>query len=37
VFWTKAEKIAWLEKYLEGLKEEMQAVQDRINKLQAEA
>jgi hypothetical protein len=36
VFWTKAEKVAWLEEYLEGLREEVKAVEERIGKLQAE-
>ena len=35
-FWTKAEKIAWLEEYLEGLQEEAQAVEERIAKLKGE-
>ncbi len=35
-FWTKAEKIAWLEQYLEGLREEAQAVEERIAKLKGE-
>ena len=29
-FWTKDEKIAWLEQYLESLQEEAQAVKERI-------
>jgi hypothetical protein len=35
-FWTKDEKIAWLEQYLEGLQEEAQAVEERIAKLKGE-
>jgi len=35
-FWTKKEKIAWLEKYLEGLQEQVQAVEERIVKLKGE-
>ena len=35
-FWTKKEKIAWLEQYLEGLQEEAQAVEERIAKLKGE-
>ncbi|MEE8163793.1 MAG: hypothetical protein V3T92_07320 [Anaerolineae bacterium] len=35
-FWTKEEKIAWLEQYLEGLREEAQAVEERIAKLKGE-
>ena len=29
-FWTEKEKIAWLEQYLEGLREEAKAVEERI-------
>ena len=36
VFWTKAEKIAWLEQNLESLREEAQAIEERIGMLQAE-
>ena len=36
VFWTKAEKIAWLEEYAESLRDELKAVEERINMLQAE-
>ena len=35
-FWTREEKIAWLEQYLEGLQEETQAVEERIAKLRGE-
>ncbi len=35
-FWTKAEKIAWLEEYLEGLRNEAQAVEERIAALRGE-
>ena len=35
-FWTKKEKIAWLEQYLEGLREQAQAVEERIAKLKGE-
>ena len=35
-FWTKKEKIAWLEEYLEGLREEAQAVEERIAALKGE-
>jgi hypothetical protein len=35
-FWTKKEKMAWLEQYLEGLQEEAQAVEERIGKLKGE-
>ena len=29
-FWTKKEKIAWLEQYLEDLREEAKAVEERV-------
>ena len=29
-FWTEKEKIAWLEQYLEGLREEAKAVEERV-------
>jgi hypothetical protein len=35
-FWTKKEKIAWLEEYLEGLQEEARAVEERIAALKEE-
>jgi len=35
-FWTKKEKIAWLEEYLEGLQEEAKAVEERIAALKVE-
>ena len=35
-FWTKVEKIAWLEQYLEGLREEAKAVEERIAALKGE-
>ena len=35
-FWTKKEKIAWLEQYLEGLQEEENAVKERIAALKGE-
>lgn len=35
-FWTKKEKIAWLEQYLEGLREEVKAVEERIAELKGE-
>jgi len=35
-FWTKEEKIAWLEQYLEGLQEETKAVEERIAALTGE-
>ena len=35
-FWTKKEKIAWLEQYLEGLQEEANAVKERIAALKGE-
>ena len=35
-FWTKEEKIAWLEEYLEGLQEEEKAVKERITALKGE-
>ena len=35
-FWTKKEKIAWLEEYLEGLREEAKAVEERIAALSEE-
>ena len=36
-FWTRAEKIAWLEERLEELQAEAKAVQERINELNQEA
>jgi hypothetical protein len=35
-FWTKEEKVAWLEQYLEGLREEVKAVEERIAALKGE-
>lgn len=35
-FWTKEEKIAWLEQYLGGLQEEAKAVEERIVALKEE-
>jgi hypothetical protein len=35
-FWTKAEKVAWLEQYLEGLQEETKAVEEHIAALKGE-
>jgi hypothetical protein len=35
-FWTEKEKIAWLEQYLEGLREEVKAVEERIAALKGE-
>jgi hypothetical protein len=35
-FWTKDEKIAWLEQYLEGLQEEAKAAEERIAALKGE-
>jgi iron-sulfur cluster repair protein YtfE (RIC family) len=35
-FWTKKEKIAWLEEYLESLREETKAVEERIAALSEE-
>ena len=35
-FWTKEEKIAWLERHLEDLQEQVQAVQERIAALKGE-
>ena len=35
-FWTKEEKITWLEQYLEGLQEEAKAVEERIAALKGE-
>jgi 16S rRNA G527 N7-methylase RsmG len=34
--WTRAEKVAWLEQVLEGLREEVQAVEERIEALKGE-
>ena len=34
--WTRAEKIAWLEEVLEGMREEVQAVEERIAALKGE-
>ena len=36
-FATREEKVSWLERYLEGLQEEAQAVEERIAKLKEEA
>jgi hypothetical protein len=35
-FWTEKEKIVWLERYLEGLQEEVKAVEERITALKEE-
>ena len=35
-FWTKEEKIAWLKQYLEDLREEAKAAEERIAALKAE-
>jgi hypothetical protein len=35
-FWTKDEKIAWLEKRLDDLREQVKAVEERIAALKAE-
>jgi len=35
-FWTKKEKIAWLEEYLEGLREEAKAVEEHIAEMKEE-
>ena len=35
-FWTEVEKVAWLEQYLEGLREEVKAVEERIAALKGE-
>jgi len=35
-FWTKEEKIAWLEQYFRGLQEEAKAVEERIVALKEE-
>ena len=35
-FATQEEKISWLQQYLEGLQQEVQAVEERITKLQEE-
>lgn len=35
-FWTRSEKVAWLEKELEGLQEQVQALQERIAALKGE-
>ena len=34
--WTREEKIAWLEQVLEGLREEVQTVEERIEALKGE-
>jgi hypothetical protein len=34
--WTKEEKISWLEKYLEGLREEAKAVEEHIAAMKEE-
>lgn len=35
-FWTEKEKIAWLEQYLESLREGAQAVEERIAEMKEE-
>jgi hypothetical protein len=35
-FWTREEKITWLEEYLTNLQNEAQAVKERLAALQAE-
>jgi hypothetical protein len=35
-FWTEKEKIAWLEQYLEGLRKEAKAVEERIAEMKEE-
>jgi hypothetical protein len=35
-FWTKEEKVAWLEQYLEGLQEEAKVIEERIAALRGE-
>ena len=35
-FWTKDEKTAWLEQYLEELRQEAQAVEERIAAMKGE-
>lgn len=35
-FWTGKEKTAWLEQYLQGLREEAKAVEERIAALKGE-
>ena len=35
-FWSEKEKIAWLEESLEGLQEQVKAVQDRISALKGQ-
>ena len=37
LFATREEKTTWLEQYLEGLREEATAVEERLAKLRAEA
>jgi hypothetical protein len=37
LFATREEKTTWLEQYLEGLREEVTAVEERLAKLKAEA
>lgn len=36
-FSTREEKTSWLEEYLEGLRQEVAAVEERLAKLKAEA
>jgi len=35
-FWTKKERASWLEQYLEALREEVNAVEERIAELKEE-
>lgn len=35
-FWTRDEKVAWLEEYLEGLQREAKAVEERIAAMKEE-
>ncbi len=35
-FWTRDEKIAWLEKRLDGLREQVKAIEERIVALKSE-
>jgi len=35
-FWTKKEKIAWLEEYLEDLQAEVKSIEERITALKGE-
>ena len=36
-FWTKKEKIAWLEEYLEDLQAEVKSIKERITALKGES